>query len=354
MSREIGLFSPPYLTYCSHGLVKFPAKDYADAFFLSFEDALISLLDTTPLPEGSAFLYPSFFCMDVVLLLEKRGYKAYPYELFSTFEVNLKEFTTLIDERRPALIFLYNPLGRNSELMSQTDWLANIPENCILIEDCADSLLDAKRPDFIHKDHIVIDSTRKLSPFQGARVYHQEGRAFNEPKQSSLRLTILYACINFLNLITYLLPIRLILELKWKLFMQHTDAIGKSDVALKGNRFEHLLFRTLDVKKIKSLRKDLADGYYRALSNLTHLHPNVHLVPVDEHIRGEMRFIPLICKRGIGKVIGDALESEGIYIDTHFDDSPFGQKYDCLLLPLWPTLSREDIHKISGAILGVL
>lgn len=355
MSREIGLFPPPYLISLLNGFVQSPvlSKDYANAFFLSFEDALTSIMQTRAFSPNDTFLYPDFFCMDVVNLLERAGLRGIPYQLTDTLDVDDEDFKGKVTRKNPALIFIYHPLGKQSALMNDSSWITTLNERCIIIEDCADTLLSGQKPNFIHTNHIIIDSTRKLTPFQGARVYHSERCEVGEPKSLSFSLTAMYQLVNLLNFITYLFPLRRLLEWKWALFGAHSNATGRSFTPLCGNTIERIMLRSFNVNRIKSARALHVKLYYELLTDAARRR-DITLMTVRQEEYGELRFFPLICKKGVGTKIADALEAYGIYVDTHFDDSPFCEIRDCLLLPLWPTLSEDTIRLMCRAVIACL
>ncbi len=337
MPRALDLF-PPLLHHYLGRRSTFPPF----SFFLSFEDALWSILEEVAPDKTRPVLVPAFFCTDVTIGLESRGFKTISYELDETLmPIGLE---SLITEHQPSIVFLYHPLGKRIPLTAESPVIKAIPTDSLFIEDCVDLILSPADIRFYSERHIIIDSLRKTTPLQGSRVFLPKG--FAKMKGAlcpwyRTRALFLHLLVRLLHGIGQIANARALLVLKWNLFSLHSDGIGKSQRGAKGFWFDKVLSEYIDHRLVKEKKGIISEAY---ITGLHEAFGDTYPIVGDES--GDMRFFAVMLSKGAGEKIAAAAEAKEIYIDIHFDDAPHCKDRDCLLLPLSPDMTTKDVSRI--------
>jgi hypothetical protein len=358
LSKELGLFPPSWLSLFSSGLLTWDNnKDQQSVHhevFVSFEDALWCFLKAAPI-DKKTFLVPDFFCTDVTSRLIEQGFSVVWYALNEDLSFNQDTFKNFISDDVGG-VFIYYPMGCR-DTTPKPEWFRSIlGPNVLIIEDCADCVVLSDQICLIDSKHILIDSLRKILPLQGARLFFDS--KINLPNSSSglfyfLKTHLLHISYLILHSITEVTAYRWLLNIKWNIFVWHSNSIGSHFEGVRGSPLFEYFLSKINLRSLKTKRGTLVKRYYQNLSP-TISSSNIKLLPQEPKEEGEIRF-PILCgNKNTLSILADKLEQFEIYVDLHFDDSPRAQMADYLLLPLTPCMNIEDIDKISSSILKIL
>lgn len=330
-----------------NAVIKFP--EYS--FFLSFEDALWKYLEVYP-SISKDILIPTFFCSDVSYRLEEKGYTIHYYELDNQLNLILEKFTNLSKQQCFGAVIVYYPMGLRKKTGSISFFRQILGEDCLIIEDCADCILEPNQVALLDKKHIIIDSLRKTLPVQGARLWCTKdiktlkGKSFSIYRMKS---AVLYYKYRMLFLLSNLFDLYKLKSLYWRAFGCHSDLIGTSLEPAKGFYLDEFLLKFIKVDSIKEKKKLLVERFFNRVAQID-LPSEFSFLNVDYDEYKELRFPILIGPKYSLIRLANQLEQDKIYIDTHFEDSLLGCRYDFLLLPLNHKITQAGIDYIVKCI----
>ena len=359
MPHELGLFPPSWLQLFSANVLQASSNTSwpANELFISFEDALWNYLNRNPL-KNKAILVPDFFCTDVTSRLEERGFNIIWYSLnidltFSE-EQFLSSFSSENIKASVGALFIYYPLGNRDGVPACSWFRAQLGDSVLLIEDCADCLLEPQQVLLLDENHIIIDSLRKILPMQGARLFSLRASVYQISPLSLfnsyfLKTGVLHFLYSFIHIITEFFPLKLLLQWKWALFGMHSDSIGTNYQGIRKGLFSPYLLSCISIHKFKEKRQQVVTWYQENVSDIE-IKTNFHIIPFP-HNQGEARFIVLSGEKGSLLTIADQLEKKSVFVDIHFDDSPRAINTDYLLLPIQLTMTKKEVDFICNAII---
>jgi hypothetical protein len=309
-------------------------------FYLSFEDALWDILKKKNVKTGSVILLPDFYCTDVEINIKNHKYGIIHYQIKQDLSANLPDFESKIKIYKPDVIVIFHPDGITSNLMQERNWMNQISNQTIVIEDCVHRIINPRKIKIHKKNHFIINSLRKVAPFQGSSVYgRKEDLKFGSPP---LRQSLFYSVkVHFLWLamnICYNLEKS---ELAEKLMIRGYDLIGDSFKPARGFFIFERLEEYLDIVKIEKIKEGQIEFYEENLK-----FPIVHPA-VD---RGKLRGYPLILKKEIADEVLKNIRAKGLTLRFELNDCEWSQKQKIIYLPIGPYLKKSELSKICGIV----
>lgn len=321
----------------------------AHRFFLSFEDALWSIVSSLDL-NGKTVLYPSFFCMDVVNRLDMRGAICIPYKVTRDLLPDTESLFKEMAQYSPSIVILYHPLGLRLAESLISEVIDRGKREAIVIEDCADLFISTDEIELKSDNHVIIDSLRKVTPIQGARVFcsNKFNLKGSNISHYSLLALLYYLTYRLLHLVGVALNSRKILDLCWSVFNKHSDLIGASSSPNLGFLWDKYLANYVASDLIRKSKSEVCSIYVEEVNKRVALTP--FCIRLPEVSFDSLRFFPLVFQKGVGDKISSLLERQLIFVDTHFNDSPHCEQLDYLLLPLWHTMTKDDVAFILDRV----
>lgn len=315
------------------------------SFFLSFEDALLAVLREAGLEPGRTLLFPSFYCMEVVHGLEKRGYRVQFYETDNAFHPVAASLERLLQTERPALVCLYHAWGMRRALP------VGLPEGMVLIEDHAHSLLDPSEIRLTGANHFVLDSLRKVTNRQGSRLFSKQALKGKFAWAYRLRLLALYFGHRLSLSLARLAGSSSLFEGSESFFDKYSRLIGSHLQPAAGFWWDRFLFERLNISRVKKDRSDLAVSAHEealSLSAKSHIFFRLDLSGAD---LTNLRSYPVgLSQPERGDSLLRFLAKRGVFLDFMFADCPACRERRYLMLPLGPGVARADLVRIFHAI----
>jgi hypothetical protein len=345
------------------------AADCAMSFFLSYEDALWSLLlsrSAQKQAQETRVLLPDYYCMETVEFLRKRGCEILFYPVDAQLCHDEDAFYCALQDHQPDLIVLYHILGREPKLKHDLKWLTLLKPDAILIEDCAHCLLDHKQIRFLCQYHYYIDSLRKVSPLQGARIFAAQanllpsvGWHWDLHRWHTAWLYLMWRMslqgVRFLhNIRIPLFGHKAISRALWQyseyLFELHNERVGGADRPLAGFLIDQCLVQHIDLCKIKAHKRWLGVRYHAMLSRLSQLSPQLRPIAFDEGDWESLKFYPIAISKTESAKLLNFLAQRNIYLDVLYPDSPHCQERDYLMLPMSLHTKSHAIEELCFAL----
>lgn len=331
-----------------------PPENIKTHYYLSFEDALWDVLTKKKIPFSSTILVPDFYCLDVLENIKNHGYQVFLYKLDENFQITTREFLKAIKKAKPTVVIIFHACGITSKVLQKNLW----PElnNILLIEDCVQKLVNPEKVKLFAKNHILIDSLRKVSPFPGSFVYAQKEFFDFKPTEKNFSLySVASLGLFFLFRIVYLFANFLdsgkLVEFAHKRILKwHDDLIGDSKNGYAGFAFFKKSSRKIDFERIEKIKKYQTQIYSENLEKVFKIN-NRNLFPViiPESDFAKLHVFPILNKSNNSDLI-QLLQSQNMAIWEKFPDAPWSQDKKVIFLPLGPHIKDKDIKKITGTI----
>jgi len=323
-------------------------------YYHSFEDGLWDLINHK-FPPGKKLhlLVPDFYCSDVLDNLILRGHKYTYYPLDSDFQISVSKFKKFLWLFRPDIVIIFHACGLTSNLVIDTSWVKDLPNNAVIIEDSVHRLVDPGSVRLFHPRQVVIDSLRKVSPFPGSRLFASSD-FINYPAPSN-HLS-LYQIRSFF----YYFIFRLVLKISFlinssslavfaheKLLRIHDEIIGDSFVPRAGLSVFLPFINRINYKKIAGLKSSQIQYYQSRLSPL-YKNPLFFKVSVPKNDYPQMHVFPLGLTSLHPETIVSRLHSLRIPVWAKFTDTPWSSSRSVLFLPLGFHVSPKEIQRLSS------
>jgi hypothetical protein len=309
---------------------------------MSFEDALWDILKKKRMKKGSVILLPEYWCGDVQNNITSHGYKYVHYHVTDDFKVNVREIISKIRKINPAVVLVFHPFGITTSLMNDTTWVKYLPENTILIEDCVHRLVDPKDIKIVTKNHLIMDSLRKVIPLQGSNVYGN--KEFLDFKPDIINASFFYSLgvVVLWALMQFFLNIGLI-KLGERIMKIGYDLIGDSIEGAGGWYIFDYFQKYIDYEKVKKIKTMQVLVYEKELKK----YQRRLYSPSD---RGQLKSYPMTLSSERGERILKYLRSHGLMTKFELDDSAWSAKQKVIGLPLGVHLKKKDITWIVNII----
>lgn len=320
------------------------------AYYWSFEDALWDVLPTLGIAKGSTLLLPDFYCMDVAQNIISHGYIVKYYPLDTSFQISESLFTKYVQKFQPSAVVIFHACGIRSTIL-QTPFLRLLmKKGTVVIEDAVHNLIDMSAIAVQHKNHIIIDSLRKVSPLPGSFVYgkpeviellqqHVTSISWYSI-QSGLYYFLFCIGMKFASILSSAKLAHLLHRhvLKW-----HDDIIGDELRSHKGLPIIQHIQRYIDVQRIQHVKQHQVALYMQTFHSL---HIPQQTLPHTQ----ELHVFPYITSPRIAEKLYPLLAKKNIYVTQKFMDSPWGKRHAVLFLPLGPHVSNNEIVSLCHAI----
>ena len=332
-----------------------PPKGVVRYYYHSFEDGLWDLI-AHRFPNGALFLIPDFYCMDVLENIVSHGSRYVLYPLNHEFQISGQEFTQLVQQHRPDIVLAFHACGITSHLMQKTDWMRALKPNAIVLEDCVQRLINQNEIRLVAKNHIIMDSMRKVSPVPGSFMYgsadmlsfaQARGARWSGYFMSSFLLYIVFrAVLEFGFLVN---SERIVTFAHRVLLKAHDDIIGDSKTPHEGTRFFQILAEHMDVEKIQKLKEHQAKLYEQILKPLFDACAAQRIVLPERDFK-ELHVYPLVFADTPDKNLESYLRKRNMAVWFKFPDAPWSKNKSVLFLPLGPQITDAEIKKLAHAL----
>lgn len=324
--------------------------------FLSFEDALWTLLASKNVPKNSVILVPDFYCMDVVENIKKHGYRTIFYPLDDHFQVSTKTLHTYINTHKPSVIIIFHACGITNKLFYDSDFINNTCNKSILIEDSVQRLTNPPQVTILHSNHYLMDSLRKVSPLSGSFIYGKAESFTFQPQsiweewQYVITTCVLYILFRVVFTVGVLIQsTRLISFAHKKILKAHDDLIGDSRYGYKGHWHDRFLHTYFDFSKIEKLKERQSTLYRKVLNILQDWYPIE--IPVTDYKL--LHAYPVGIRMQNQKQISDIelfLERNNAPVWFKFSDSPWAKSRGVLFLPLGFHVTESEIRSLASLL----
>lgn len=324
--------------------------------YLSWEDAAWDVIKFKKIEKGSVALIPSFWCVDVVKNMRAHGIVCAHYKCNQNFQTDEKILIDAIKKYSPKIIIIFHAVGIKNELLTQnTDWIDEIPDDTLIIEDSVHSVVNPEEVKITKKNHFIIDSWRKVMPLQGAAIYGKKEDLFwGEPKLSQSlfnKFTVIFFWIIFqiLLFLQYISHGRISIflgNLAEKFMILGYDFIGDGKEASGTFNIFTKLHSKLDYKKIKKIKRDQVLQYEKLMKDIFKSNEFVQQVKYQESDIEELRGFPVRFSLEFADKALANLRKNGLFVRLELNDSPWSQKNKIIFLPLGPHLNNRDIEKV--------
>jgi hypothetical protein len=325
-----------------------PNSNLDSYFYLSFEDALWDFLSHKVKP-GGTLLFGEFFCVDVWDNCRAHGYKVETYTVEEDLQTKPDNLYAAIELYNPDAIFVFHPLGIHNQLLTQELFQRY---QGIVIEDSVHRIVEPTKIQLLSDRHIIIDSTRKLTPLPGSQIWAQQG-ILDYQQQSSNATTELDTnkAINFWSEFQSLLTSEDFEEVKYayQLLNSGDNLIGDSITPVRlSDRF--LTKRQyLDLRHIKKSKQDQYQLYTKLLSTI--LGDSRFVISINysysngETFQGDsLAFFPIIMRSDYAFLLKEYLLAHNIQTFVEFSDSPWAINKNVICLPIGPHVSTEQVR----------
>ena len=322
-------------------------------FYTSWEDALWDIVNAKKIKKGAVILVPEFFCGDVVLNMKNHFLKVEWYPCDTNFQTDPKRFGQYIKKLKPSIIVIFHAVGISNKLFSEREiWINKINADTIIIEDSVNRIVDPKKINLIHPNHVVIDSLRKVSPLQGSDLYGTYNfMSFTQMKNvltfpyslSIFTASVVFQCLLQLTVLFKRQPIGTIFNrLAEKVMIAVYRLTGSSLQGAPGFWICNVLSRRLDIKKIEECKKRQVSQYKRGLVTLwkSHAFFKISVPSADE---GLLRGFPIGIHILKSNTIKKYLRKNNFLALFELNECPWSNKQKVIYLPLGPHVSDDEI-----------
>ncbi len=323
-------------------------------YYHSFEDALWDLIRNKNIPKSSVFLIPDFYCVDVLNNITGHGFKVVLYKLNKHFQPDLIQFNTLIKEHNPAIIFIFHACGITSNLLIDRQWMNTIPEETIIIEDAVHRLVNPEEITLHKKNHIIIDSLRKVSPLPGSFLYgRKEFINYTVPRKLisryTLSSTLLFIVFKVSLSIGMLFKIqKTVIFAHTRILQVHDDIIGDSWQSYAGLPVIPFIHAHINFKKIEKVKEKQVELYNKVTFEKQNRSAYHVQIPKDDF--KNLHVYPLGWNEKPDTELINTLHSKGIGIWFKFPDSEWSNDKGVLFLPLGFHTTTNDIYSLANAV----
>lgn len=330
------------------------------SFYISWEDALWHLLELHKIKKNSTVMIPSFFCWDVVENMRAHGLQEIVYPVDKNFQTDPKIFAKLLKKHQPNVIVIFHAVGITNQLFENKYlWLKTLPQNAILIEDCVHKIIDPKEITFITKNHILMDSLRKVIPVQGSQVFSQFSIPQTTSKDNILTFWYRTQIIFWWTMMQFFLTVvfysknkkiqKIGNQLAEKSMKIGYDIIGDHNLPGAGSPIMNYLSKFIATESIKAIKQEQVGLYETKLKNLQK-NSNFFIPKYAQADKKELRGFPLGIELSIAKQFLEYLRKNSILVRFELDDSIWSKKQKVVYLPLGPYVTEKDILFICNKI----
>lgn len=320
-------------------------------FYISFEDALWSLLPRLGYKKGAVMLFPDFYCPDVLDNIRAHGYIVKTYPLEKNLGFSLEKVENAILRHKPDIFVDFAPAGIHSWISDAI--FRKLPFHALLILDRVHSIIEPA-PEFFPKNDrtLLINSYRKVSPFPGSHaVYSRSVRPAKRAKSFIYNLKGIvhwYYYLAFLKLAKVIRSPHLVVNMAEHRLRVHDNHIGDAITSSPLPKFFEWLPSHINVRLIKAVKAEQANQYLGSLSKHLGTHSRHIYLPYNSSDNfSEARGFPLILTEPYAKAFIRECLTHGLVVYPQLEDAVWSKKRKLILLPLGPHLKTNDIRNIA-------
>ncbi|MCC7304238.1 hypothetical protein IT418_02385 [bacterium] len=322
-------------------------KEITREYYVSFEDALWDLLPRLGYRKGMKFLVPSFYCVDVIKNIKNHGYEVAIYNLDKKLEVDREYLLKRIEEENPDIFINFDAVGVPTGL---SEWLQKkLPFQKLIIEDKVHTLVGSSITNYPISDrHLILTSSRKVSPFQGSlALYTRNARRSQNKVPIRYTLQVFAIWIYYLALlhVSALVHSRKIARCAAKMLAKHNDLIGDEKVSAPLPNFFLHIIDTIPVAWIEKIKTEEYRIYEELLSPL--FGDTIWTMPAAAKHSNTLRGYPVIMESRYAQKFISECQKQGFFTISELDDCQWAEKQKIFYLPLGPHLSFRDIQNIA-------
>lgn len=323
------------------------------------EDAIWEFIRLKKIPKGSVFLFPDFYCLDVLQNIQRHGFIYKLWKVDKDFNTDIKKFTEYIAKYKPKIIFIFHSAGITSNVLHDKSWMSVLPQDCFIIEDSVHRVVDPSQVSLFHKNHIIMDSLRKVLPLPGSFMYGSPDTISYSQKpyrlsRYVLSSTALYAMFSFILQIGCVLNSAFITDFAYKKILQlHDDIIGDSWESYPGLPWIPFIHSFIDFEKIRKLKKRQVLVYKKFMTKLYKNKTNFYEIKIPESEYKNMHVYPVglyIPEKQTDRLI-QYLHNHNISAWIKFPGCEWNKDRSCLFLPLGFHVSDAEIQYAADTLL---
>lgn len=331
-------------------------NEFVREYYLSFEDALWNLLPRLGYKRGSKILVPTFYCLDVIENMKAHGYIVDEYPIDSDFSIDESVVNSIIQEIKPDIFIDFETNGIPTHISERIS--RKLPFHALIVHDKVHSLISPTIENFpISEKHLILTSTRKVSPFPGSMaIYSRNAR------KSIAKLPLRYT-IKALSLwIFYLLLLQFAYYLRSRWFAvtaetiikRHNDLIGDYTNSAPLPAMILSLIDRIDFAKVEASKQLQFEVYLKKFKAIIDESSEIWLMDNAVTHQKLQRGFPIIVSATYSQKFIDNCRDSGLIITSQSDDLTWSKKQELILLPLGPHLSVKDIELIAEIALKAL
>lgn len=345
----------PFLGLKSYHLPK-NIKRY---YYLSMEDAIWEFTRKMNIPKGSLFLFPDFYCVDVLNNVKMHGFQYKLWKVDRHFNTNIDAFIKLIIKEKPRMVFVFHAAGITSNLFKDTRWVPYLPPDSFIIEDCVHRLVNPAEIKLINKRHIIMDSLRKDSPLPGSFVYGAKETLTYTPSPYRFSWYLVSTSIWYI-LFRWILKLGSLLNnahmtnfAHEKILQIHDDIIGDSWESYRGLPWVPLIHRFIDFRKIEQLKVHQVKMYKKLMQRIYSSSQFFYEIEINEKDYKNFHVYPvgILVPESETKNLILYLHKNNISVWIKFPKCDWNKKKSCLFLPLGFHVSDAEIEYAVNKII---
>ncbi len=226
----------------------------------------------------------------------------------------------------------------------------------LVIEDCAHKILLKEDIDFIHYNHVYIDSIRKQTSLLGSHLIGQpadlDGSSFQKMNAYKFRCAPLWAIREGAIIAAGVFQAEWLYNMSERYFELLDNAIGTDKNATLGGTFASMLWNHIDFKKMIEHKKDLIQIYTSGFADVRQEEFQVPSVPNEN-----VTYFPCLVSPEVRDGLIEYLEKKNIWMGSLWESPRHsGSNLNTYLLervivlPLTWRTSRRDAIRICGAV----
>ena len=326
-------------------------------FFLSFGDAFLFLLKHCQIADKKeTALVPGYYCPETLKVIA-RHFKLSFYEINNDFSLNKESYFSQLEKFKPRLLINYCFTGFSLSPEEKNRLAGLMSEQMIIIEDYAHRLIDFSDWQPLNKNHFIIDSIRKNSPFLGSHLIggdfvRTQAANFNWYK---LKCQLFQLLKDFLISGAVLFNSSWLYDLSEKTFFAQNEIIGNYFEPTKGDLLSFAAYNFLNTSKLKKHCHRLSLAYQAELKRLSS--PLIRILSDQAMANSELAYYPIFVDQEVQADLAEYLRSRKIYVerlwdqDNEFNNQPDSGLYQSfLIIPLTYVLTEADAKRAAKEI----
>lgn len=353
-------YQPFLLPFLHHKRYELP-RGVFQTHFLSFEDALWTILSQRDVPKKSVILIPSFYCMDVVENIQLHGYTPVFYPLDDDFQITKSFLEKMISTHKPSVVILFHACGITNSILVDRAYIQSLGKKLLVVEDCVHRLVNPASVVLHHTNHLVIDSVRKVSPLYGSFVYSKMQVSVPYVHRSQkeysyiFRAHLLYMMFRAAFVLGVMLHSYKFVSFAHKHLLRfHDDLIGDSTYGYIGIKRHKFLHRYINFPWIEKHKHKQVELYERLLSPLYARQSPWYKVCMQDADKKLLHVYPMGFKTRKNCTVSDVeklLRDNRIPVWFKFLDSPWSKDRAVLFLPLGFHVTDKDIKQVCELLI---